>query len=149
VRLPEREVPPDELVTTPSGPRDPRGMCCHDGVRERTGGRACPAVCGHRDGPAHGSQPLLQERSWNGVRDRLGMVTASTSQTFSFKWRNEEIQLGYDFMAGRAIPGGGGPFDLTDSYRSPPLPVTQGDHLEFLIRSTNGTLPLPSPYRRH
>ncbi len=86
---------------------------------------------------------------WNGVRDRLGMVTASTSQTFSFKWRNEEIQLGYDFMAGRAIPGGGGPFDLTDSYRSPPLPVTQGDHLEFQIRSTNGTLPLPSPYRPH
>jgi len=74
---------------------------------------------------------------WSGVRERVGMVTASASETFSLKWRNEEVQLGYEFMAGRAIPGGGGPFDLTDDYLSPSLPVTQGDHLEFLIQPTN------------
>ena len=77
---------------------------------------------------------------WNGVRERVGMVTARTTETFSLKWRHEEVELGYEFMGRRAIPGAANQrdaFNPIDGYRSPPLPVTQGDHLDFVIRPTS------------
>lgn len=57
---------------------------------------------------------------WNGVRRRVGSVTGMTSETFRMTWRSEEIQLAIDFV------GGGG-------YTSERVPVTQGDHLDFVI----------------
>jgi hypothetical protein len=57
---------------------------------------------------------------WNGVRRRVGSVTGMTSETFRMDWRSEEIQLAIDFV------GGGG-------YMSERVPVTQGDHLDFVI----------------
>ena len=57
---------------------------------------------------------------WNGVRRRVGSVTGMTSETFRMTWMSEEIQLAIDFV------GGGG-------YTSERVPVTQGDHLDFVI----------------
>ena len=57
---------------------------------------------------------------WNGVKRRVGSVTGKTSQTFRMSWRSEEVQLEVDFV------GGGG-------YMSERVPVTQGDHLDFII----------------
>jgi hypothetical protein len=57
---------------------------------------------------------------WNGMRRRVGSVTGKTSQTFRMEWRSEEIQLAIDFL------GGG-------DYVSERVPVTQGDHLNFVI----------------
>ncbi|MGE0160924.1 MAG: hypothetical protein AB7T31_16095 [Gemmatimonadales bacterium] len=57
---------------------------------------------------------------WNGVRRRVGSVTGMTSETFRMEWRSEEIQLAIDFV------GGG-------DYVSERVPVTQGDHLDFVI----------------
>jgi len=60
---------------------------------------------------------------WNGVRRRVGSVTGKTSETFRMEWRSEEIQLEIDFLG-----GGSG-----DDYVSERVPVTQGDHLNFVI----------------
>jgi hypothetical protein len=57
---------------------------------------------------------------WNGVKRRVGEVTGMTSETFRMTWMSEEIQLAIDFV------GGGG-------YTSERVPVTQGDHLDFVI----------------
>jgi len=57
---------------------------------------------------------------WNGVRRRVGTVTGKTSETFRMDWRSEDVQLAIDFL------GGGG-------YLSERVPVTQGDHLNFVI----------------
>jgi hypothetical protein len=57
---------------------------------------------------------------WNGVRRRVGSVTGKTSETFRMEWRSEDIQLEIDFL------GGG-------DYVSERVPVTQGDHLNFVI----------------
>jgi hypothetical protein len=57
---------------------------------------------------------------WSGVRRRIGSVTGKTSETFRMTWRSEDIQLEIDFL------GGGG-------YVSERVPVTQGDHLNFVI----------------
>jgi hypothetical protein len=48
-----------------------------------------------------------------------------TSQTFRMSWQSEEIQLEIDFV------GGGG-------YVSERVPVTQGDHLDFVILAGAG-----------
>jgi hypothetical protein len=58
--------------------------------------------------------------NWSGVRRRVGSVTGKTSETFRMEWRAEEIQLEIDFL------GGG-------DYVSERVPVTQGDHLNFVI----------------
>ena len=92
--------------------------------------------------PEYNTKPTLSfgyYAYWSGVKERVGMVTARTSETFSLKWRHEEVQLGYEFMGRRAVPGAGrnDVFNPIDGYRSPPLPVTQGDHLEFVIRPTS------------
>jgi hypothetical protein len=55
----------------------------------------------------------------------VGSVTGMTSQTFRMSWRSEEIQLEIDFV------GGGG-------YVSERVPVTQGDHLDFVIMAGAG-----------
>lgn len=57
---------------------------------------------------------------WNGVRDRIGMVIGKTEETFTMRWRSEEIQLEVDFV------GGGG-------YRTEIVSVFRGDHLDFRI----------------
>ncbi len=62
---------------------------------------------------------------WNGVRKRVGSVTGMTSETFRMRWQSEEIQLSIDFV------GGGG-------YTSERVPVTQGDHLDFVIMANGG-----------
>jgi hypothetical protein len=62
---------------------------------------------------------------WNGVKRRVGSVTGMTSQTFRMTWQSEEIQLEIDFV------GGGG-------YVSERVPVTQGDHLDFVIMAGAG-----------
>lgn len=57
---------------------------------------------------------------WNGARQRVGMVTGKTRETFEMRWRSEEIRLQVDFI------GGGGLWsDVMDVY--------QGDHLNFVI----------------
>jgi hypothetical protein len=62
---------------------------------------------------------------WNGVKKRVGSVTGMTSETFTMRWQSEEIQLEIDFV------GGGG-------YVSERVPVTQGDHLDFVILAGAG-----------
>jgi hypothetical protein len=62
---------------------------------------------------------------WNGVKRRVGSVTGMTSETFRMRWQSEEIQLEVDFV------GGGG-------YVSERVPVTQGDHLDFVIMAGAG-----------
>lgn len=62
---------------------------------------------------------------WNGVKRRVGSVTGMTSETFRMQWQSEEIQLQVDFV------GGGG-------YVSERVPVTQGDHLDFVIMAGAG-----------
>lgn len=57
---------------------------------------------------------------WNGVKDRIGMVTGKTTDSFETQWRSEEVQLEVDFV------GGGG-------FYSDRMPVYQGDHLDFVI----------------
>ncbi len=62
---------------------------------------------------------------WNGVKRRVGSVTGMTSQTFRMSWRGEEIQLEIDFVSG-------------NGYMSERVPVTQGDHLDFVIMAGAG-----------
>ena len=57
---------------------------------------------------------------WNGVRERLGMVTGKTSETFSTVWKSEEFHFYVNFV------GGG-------TYTSERLDVYGGDHLNFVI----------------
>lgn len=57
---------------------------------------------------------------WNGARDRVGMVVGKTEETFTLRWRGEEIQLEVDFIAG-------------GRYRTEVVSVYRGDHLEFHI----------------
>lgn len=58
--------------------------------------------------------------NWNGFRQRVGMVTGKTTETFTMDWRNEWVQLQVDF-----IGGGGFDSDVVDVY--------EGDHLQFVI----------------
>jgi hypothetical protein len=68
---------------------------------------------------------------WNGMRERVGMVTGTKSETFRMRWRSEEVQLGYELLARRAIAR---QTDYVDGYRSEPIPVVRGDHLNFVIQ---------------
>lgn len=68
---------------------------------------------------------------WNGMRERLGMVTGTKTETFRMKWRGEDVQLGYELLGRRAIPR---ETDYVDGYRSEPIPVLRGDHLNFVIQ---------------
>lgn len=57
---------------------------------------------------------------WNGVRERLGMVTGKTSKTFSTDWKSEQFAFYVNFV------GGG-------EYVSETVDVYAGDHLNFVI----------------
>lgn len=57
---------------------------------------------------------------WNGVRERLGMVTGKTTETFATEWKSERLSFYVNFV------GGG-------EYRSESLEVYAGDHLNFVI----------------
>lgn len=58
--------------------------------------------------------------SWNGMRERVGMVTGKTRETFEMRWRSEQVRLEVDFI------GGGG-------FWSDVIEVYEGDHLNFVI----------------
>jgi len=58
---------------------------------------------------------------WTGGRDRVGTVPGMTSETFTFRWRDEEVSLGIEFIGN------------TDGYRTQRIDVTQGDHLDYII----------------
>jgi hypothetical protein len=84
------------------------------------------------DGPRGSEEPVLLSvenndfrdatiiAHWNGVRDRVGMVTGKTTETFSMRWRSELIQLEIDFVGGAGY--------LTES-----IDVWAGDHLNYVI----------------
>lgn len=57
---------------------------------------------------------------WSGVRERIGMVTGKTSETFSIDWKSEMFSFYVNFV------GGG-------EYRSEEIDVWAGDHLDFVI----------------
>lgn len=57
---------------------------------------------------------------WNGMRQRIGMVTGKTSETFSMDWKSETFSFYVNFV------GGG-------EYRSEEIEVWAGDHLDFVI----------------
>jgi hypothetical protein len=58
---------------------------------------------------------------WNGLRERVGMVTGKTSQTFRMEWRGEYIRLEIGFIGSR------------EGYTSELVGVSPGDHLDFVI----------------
>ena len=60
---------------------------------------------------------------WNTSRRRVGFVVGKTSHTFQMRWLAEEVYLEVDFV------GRGG-------FRSDVIPVSPGDHLNFLIMPT-------------
>ena len=55
-----------------------------------------------------------------GIRDRLGMVTGLTSETFDVDVKGSELRLEVDFVAG-------------GSFLSDPIYVGPGDHLQVRI----------------
>jgi len=57
---------------------------------------------------------------WNGVRERVGMVTGKTIKTFDTDWKSETFSFFVDFV------GGG-------EYYSETIEVWPGDHLDFVI----------------
>jgi len=57
---------------------------------------------------------------WNGVRERVGMVTGKTSKTFDTTWKSETFSFYVNFV------GGG-------EYYSETIEVWPGDHLDFVI----------------
>jgi hypothetical protein len=58
---------------------------------------------------------------WNGVRQRVGMITGKTTQTFSTPWRDYMVRLDIDFVGGGGIPS------------RDPIQVQAGDHLDYTI----------------
>ena len=60
---------------------------------------------------------------WNGTRDRIGMVTGKTTQTFNVNWRAPDMQ-----MEVHLISGG----NMTTDHIS----VFQGDNVDLVIPST-------------
>jgi hypothetical protein len=61
---------------------------------------------------------------WNGLKQRVGMVTGTKSQTFTLRWQGEWIELGIDFIG------------TVGETRSERIGVTQGDHLDYVILGT-------------
>jgi hypothetical protein len=68
---------------------------------------------------------------WNGMKERVGMVSGTKTETFRFRWRQERVQLGYEFIGRRAIPGG---TDYVDGNVSRAIDVSRGDHLDLVIQ---------------
>lgn len=58
---------------------------------------------------------------WSGsTKDRVGMVTGKTTQTFEMDWRAETVRFEADFVSGGSIF-----FD--------PIEVWGGDHLDLVV----------------
>ena len=58
---------------------------------------------------------------WNGGnRDRLGMVTGNSTQTFTAPWKAGDVRIEVDFIAGDDV--------VTES-----MAVFQGDHIQVTI----------------
>jgi hypothetical protein len=55
-----------------------------------------------------------------GARRRLGMVTGTTTQTFTFEWISDEVRIEVDFIA-------------AEDYTVDPIDVDPGDHLDLTI----------------
>lgn len=55
-----------------------------------------------------------------GLRRRVGLVTGMTTQTFTFDWVSDVIQLEVDFIA-------------AEDYTVDPIDVDEGDHLDLVI----------------
>jgi hypothetical protein len=60
---------------------------------------------------------------WNGQRDRLGMVTGKTTQTFDVPFRDNDLQLQIDFVGSGVM--------TTDH-----ITVWQGDQVDVVIPPT-------------
>lgn len=59
--------------------------------------------------------------NWIGsTRDRVGMVTGKTTETFTVDWRSERVWFEADFVSGGSVP-----FE--------PVDVWGGDHLDLVI----------------
>ena len=59
--------------------------------------------------------------NWIGsTRERVGMVTGKTTETFSMNWRSERVWFEADFVSGGTVP-----FE--------PVDVWGGDHLDLVI----------------
>lgn len=59
--------------------------------------------------------------NWVGsTRDRVGMVTGKTTQTFQMDWRSETVRFEADFVAGGTVF-----FE--------PIEVWGGDHLDLVV----------------
>jgi hypothetical protein len=55
-----------------------------------------------------------------GARRRVGMVTGTTTQTFTFDWVSDVVRLEVDFIA-------------AEDYTVDPIDVDPGDHLDLRI----------------
>ena len=68
---------------------------------------------------------------WNGVKERVGSVTASGQRTFTMKWKHEEVRIGYELLGRRALPGAA---DYVDGDLTGLIEVWGGDHLDLVIQ---------------
>jgi len=59
--------------------------------------------------------------NWNGVRQRVGMVTGKTTETLETPWRDYVVRLEVDFV-------GGGDMKVRDA-----ISVQPGEHIDFVI----------------
>ena len=60
---------------------------------------------------------------WNGQRDRVGMVTGKTAQDFDVSFRNGDLQLEIDLIAGQTMT-------------SDRISVFEGDNVQLVIPPT-------------
>lgn len=62
--------------------------------------------------------------NWNGTKQRVGMVTGKTTETFTTPWRDFQVRLEVDFVVG----GDGYGVPVTD-----PIAVSAGEHIDYII----------------
>lgn len=86
-----------------------------------------PMRLGARDAPVritvqnHDFYDAVIYANWIGsTRERVGMVTGKTSETFSMNWRSERVWFEADFVSGGTV-------------RFEPVDVWGGDHLDLVI----------------
>lgn len=76
-------------------------------------------------------RPATIYAHWNGVKERVGMVSGTKSETFRMRWQHEEVRLEYELLGRRAVATGR---DRRDGMTSAPVPVYRGDHLDLVIQ---------------
>lgn len=59
--------------------------------------------------------------NWNGTKQRVGMVTGKTTETFTTPWRDFQVRLEVDFIGGGTMPS------------RDPILVSAGEHIDFII----------------